>query len=274
MNWFTRTTLAIASAAAIGLPATASLGTAASATTSPMAVASHGAPYVPCCGGGGLNPWSGWNTLSASNLYTGAQETFYVPGLDTKTCGNHAVGVWTGLGGDDSTGNFIQSGIGYDDPVGNAWAPWFEMFVHGISTPVYEMPPASGNTAAGIHSGDEVTSVTYYNPSTEVASFQLIDHKTGAVWGTAFSKASSAYDGTTADFELEEPMWNGTNSATVQFSKFNISTADARTSAKGWVTIASQLDGSMAASDKDVVAEPGNLSASGNSFSETFVHCN
>jgi hypothetical protein len=267
--------IAAATLAAIAVP----MGTALGASPSVSLIALHslhmgkaGQHYTFPDPGGGISIWSGWNTESTSNVFTGAETTFTVPSLNTSACGNHPVGVWTGLGGVNS-GNFIQSGIGYDNPQPNVWSPWFEVFQNFSGTPPTPLPAYSGNTAAGIKSGNTVYSVTYYNANTKVASFEVLDKTTGGEWAVEVTNAGSLYDGTTADFEVEEPAWNGTNAATVKFSTFNMTGAEARTS-KGWHTLGSELDSGTFIGGQDVVAQAGNIASNNTSFSQSFEHCN
>ncbi len=137
--------------------------------------------------------WGGYVTTSNVNFYQ-AEMDWVEPSAGGSSCSGDESSFWTGLGGNYQGAPLAQAG----SQMGEGWAGlanhqmWWEILPAGPkAVPLYAVP--------GTLSESEVT----YTGS----GFNFYLFANGQYWSS--NESSASYDGSTADFIVEAPTYNG-----------------------------------------------------------------
>jgi hypothetical protein len=211
--------------------------------------------------------WSGYVATSAP---APGADTIYIQGFWTVPSVSLPSGqtsayssIWPGLGGTSNTSQLIQDGTEEDVTTsGQSDYFWFELVPQENQQEITNLVPAHGDSVAA--------DVSYYSGT---AHFALCDYtQNSCVTGSQTSPAP----GGSAEWIVERTQINGALPALANFGSVTISNADFDLTPNGNIAYTAKTAGATNAIMENgagtVLAAPGSLSSSGDSFTDTWHH--
>jgi hypothetical protein len=213
------------------------------------------------CGSPGDNTgcWAGYVATGHSN-YNTASAHWTEPHIGSTVCtGPLSEALWVGLGGFNNS-SLGQTGTGYGE--GDPHGPWWEVLPGGY---VY---PASWDASPG----DTISASVVWDTTTSKYGFDVID---GSHLMNPTEKSGS-YNGSSADFILENGVVNGTRTELENVGTVPFSDAHAFFGTSGSRTLGSLPNQTVTSGNSNtgnILAQPGAIASNNTSFYVTQHHC-
>ncbi len=205
--------------------------------------------------------WSGYVAQSASSTaYTQAEIKYNEPQALSTPCANNSATTFAGLGG--FSNKLAQDGTGINTPGLGQHQAWSEV-----------LPDQSGIRPQQLYGHAGYAFIAEVNRLGSGGGFNFYMHDTYSGSGVVFQVSSNNYDGRNADFIVERPYYGGSPRNLTNYSYINVLDA--------WVngTAPSNGVGNYTHSavnmynGPDLLAYPGALSNSGQTFTDYYVAC-
>lgn len=204
--------------------------------------------------------WAGYIAAGRSN-YDAASAQYIEPHIGSTVCsGPLAEALWVGLGGFNGNNNVLgQDGTAYGG--GDPHGPWWEVL------PLNAVYPEHWDASPG----DTISAKVLWDPTASKYVFTVIDGN-----NEMNLTESGTYNGTSAEFILEDPVVNGVrteleNVGTVPWS--DAYAAYGTSPSKKLGTFQPESLTSQNLNTANVLAESGSIGSDNDSFKVTQEHC-